>query len=163
MTDQGIVNLELRERQRQHDLDADRAVLQFKRHTKVMGLPADTIAATTTKHAIFKVPAHMLAGVKVVSLKVTPSANVTNGGTGGTDDKTLTFNVADGAGSTASGTGTIDTTVATGLTWAALKPLSVTLSSTTIPAGGILTLGVVPTGAGVVIPASLIEVVYDEL
>lgn len=164
MTVTSVHTLEAREKAKAHDLNAARAVNVLDRHTERYQLAADTIAATTVEFAFLKVPAHMVDGVKVVSIKFTPSATITNGGTDGGSNKTLTFNSRGGTGGAALGTATLTTaTGASQLTLTALVAQSVVLSVTTVPAGGILTYGAVPVTNGVVIPAALIEVVYDEL
>lgn len=162
-------DLGLRAAANAHDIDPVRADQIARRKTVLLPVAGYTAGGTATVVSVMTVPAHAADGILVQSVKYVPSAIISSNSTNyktysftkvsatGTNDSTGGHEVATLSTKTA-GAGGIGTTVALG-TYSAT--LNATLAYRKLAVGE--AVGLTITGATMVVPSALVEIVYDEL
>lgn len=166
-------DLVVRTRAINHDLNQDRAERALRRKTLSIVKELDDAAASTAADLpVLVVPAHLTNGIEIKSVSFTCDA--TGVAADNTDFATVGVSKRDGAGGAATviadfttdGNGT-DTGGGAGAAVVAYVPrectLSTTLATRSLAAGNVLTLVITKGGAGKVVPAGVLSVVYDEL
>lgn len=166
-------DLVVRTRAINHDLNQDRAERALRRKTlSIVKELDDGAAGTAADLPVFVVPAHLTNGIEVKS--VSYCCDATGIAADNTDFATVGVSKRDGAGGSATviaelstdGNGT-DALGGAGAAVVAFVPRACTLSGTlatrSLAAGNVLTLVITKGGAGKVVPAGVVTVVYDEL